>query len=125
MPGTATTSSPRTTSGHDSRAERGIFASTNTSWIFFDRPASRSPSRDPVPARPGSCLKPWHAAANPPPAPPDFTVKRDRRAPEPARVVLPHRGDAAAEVEPLRAGRRAEQLVERRRPALREPKQVP
>ena len=31
IPGTATTSSPRTTSGHCSRSERGIFASTNTS----------------------------------------------------------------------------------------------
>src|SRR5437763_459271 len=43
MPGTATTSSPRTTSGHASRSERGTFASTNTSWIFRLLPASRSP----------------------------------------------------------------------------------
>src|SRR5205823_14699596 len=53
-PGTATTSSPRTTSGHVSRSERGILASTNTSWIFFDRPASRSPARQVRTLRPGS-----------------------------------------------------------------------
>src|SRR4029453_9743996 len=39
IPGTATTSSPRTTRGHSSLSERGIFASTKTSWIFFERPA--------------------------------------------------------------------------------------
>src|SRR5215212_3009845 len=53
-PGTATTSSPRTTSGHASRWERGIFASTNTSWIFLLRPASRSPGRHPRTLRPFS-----------------------------------------------------------------------
>src|SRR5262249_56623597 len=54
MPGTATTSSPRTTSGHPSRSERGIFASTNTSCTFFERPARRSPGRQPRTRSPGS-----------------------------------------------------------------------
>ena len=53
-PGTATTSPPRTTSGQPSRSERGILASTNTSWIFFERPASRSPGLHPRTIRPGS-----------------------------------------------------------------------
>ena len=44
----------RTTSGHDSRSERGILASTNTSWIFLVRPASRSPARHPRTLRPRS-----------------------------------------------------------------------
>ena len=54
MPGTATTSSPRTTSGHASRSDRGILASTNTSWIFFERPTSRSPGLQPRTLRPSS-----------------------------------------------------------------------
>src|SRR5918999_1099919 len=53
IPGTHTTSSPRTTSGQASRSERGTFASTNTSWIFFERPASRSPGRQARTLRPG------------------------------------------------------------------------
>src|SRR5256714_2016108 len=53
-PGTATTSSPRTTRGHASRSDRGILASTNTSWIFLRRPASRSPARHARTLRPGS-----------------------------------------------------------------------
>src|SRR4029453_12785156 len=40
------------------------------------------------------------------------------RALEPDVFVLAHRGQPAAEVEPLRAGGRGEQLVERRRPRL-------
>ena len=44
-PGTATTSSPRTTSGQPSRSALGTFASTNRSCTFFRRPASRSPGR--------------------------------------------------------------------------------
>ena len=54
MPGTATTSSPRTTSGHASRSERGTFASTNRSCTFTLLPASRSPARQPRTWRPGS-----------------------------------------------------------------------
>src|SRR2546430_4703863 len=54
IPGTAITSSPRTTRGHASRSDRGILASTNTSWIFLRRPASRSPARHPRTLRPGS-----------------------------------------------------------------------
>src|SRR5918992_3777002 len=53
IPGTQTTSSPRTTRGQASRSERGTFASTNTSWIFFERPASRSPGRQARTLRPG------------------------------------------------------------------------
>src|SRR5207302_3767594 len=53
-PGTATTSSPRTTRGHASRSDRGILASTNTSWIFLRRPASRSPARHARTLRPAS-----------------------------------------------------------------------
>src|SRR5205823_2079421 len=56
IPGTATTSSPRTTSGHDSRSVRGIFASTNTSCTFFRRPARRSPARQFLTFRPGMSL---------------------------------------------------------------------
>src|SRR5438094_251195 len=54
MPGTATTSSPRTTSGQPSRSERGTFASTKTSCTFFDRPASRSPGLQPRTRSPGN-----------------------------------------------------------------------
>ena len=97
IPGTATTSSPRTTSGHPSRSERGILASTNTSWIFFDRPASRSPGRHPRTLSPGS------SAVDAPGAPAHLAVEVDRRPLEPEAVVLAHRLDAAAEVDALRA----------------------
>src|SRR6266542_4922411 len=60
IPGTATTSSPRTTSGHASRSDLGIFASTNTSWIFFLRPASRSPGRHPRTISPFSSAEMRH-----------------------------------------------------------------
>src|SRR5262245_11830482 len=53
IPGTASTSSPRTTSGHASRSERGTFASTKTSCSFLRLPASRSPGRQPRTCRPG------------------------------------------------------------------------
>ena len=53
MPGTATTSSPRTTSGQASRSERGTFASTKTPAPSCARPASRSPARQPRTCRPG------------------------------------------------------------------------
>src|SRR5207247_359195 len=53
-PGTAITSSPRTTSGQASRSALGIFASTNTSWIFFLRPESRSPGLQPRTLSPSS-----------------------------------------------------------------------
>ena len=65
IPGTATTSSPRTTSGQPSRSERGILASTNTSWIFFVRPASRSPGRHPRTIRPGSSDRISHPPSRP------------------------------------------------------------
>ena len=91
------TSSPRTTSGQPSRSERGIFASTNTSWIFFERPASRSPARHPRTLRPGSVER----MRQPPNATSPVELDGARLEPEP--VVLAHRLDAAAEVDPLRA----------------------
>ncbi len=45
----------------------------------------------------------------------DLAAQLDRAALEPEPVVLAHRLDAAAEVDALRAGRRVEQLGERRR----------
>src|SRR4029078_5460151 len=45
IPGTAQTSSSRTTTGQESRSSRGTFASTKTSWSFLRRPARRSPGR--------------------------------------------------------------------------------
>src|SRR5262249_61741992 len=46
------------------------------------------PSGEPVAGAPGSYLKPWHVGGDPPLAPADFTVKRDRRALEPDRLRL-------------------------------------
>src|SRR5581483_9031160 len=60
IPGTATTSPPRATTGHPSRSARGTFASTKTSWSFFRRPARRSPGRRPRTTRPGSSLSISH-----------------------------------------------------------------
>ena len=74
MPGTATTSSPRTTSGQPSRSERGTFASTNTSWIFF-RAAG-----EPVARAPPSYLKPWQLRLDPPFAPLDRAARSWARA---------------------------------------------
>src|SRR5580765_4384225 len=82
------------------------------------------PSGEPVAGAPGSYLKAWQVGGDPPVAPADLAVERDGRALEPDALVLAHRGQAAAEVEPLRAGRRRKQLVERRRLALREAQQV-
>ena len=94
MPGTATTSSPRTTSGHASRSERGTFASTNTSCTFFLRPASRSPGS------PAAYLKAWHARRDRPRAPAHL-ARRARPAPRSSqtRSYSRTRLHAAAEVE--------------------------
>ena len=93
MPGTATTSSPRTTSGHDSRSERGIFASTNRSWIFFFLPASRSPGLQPRTLSPASSERILHAPHR------HLAGEIDRAVLEPEPVVLAHRLKAAAEIE--------------------------
>src|SRR5262249_30582819 len=41
------------------------------------------PSGEPVAGAPGSYLKPWHVRRDPPLAPADFAVERDRRPLEP------------------------------------------
>src|SRR5205085_6118645 len=73
------------------------------------------PAGEPVARPPPANSKPGQLGANPPTAPFDLADERDRRALEPEAVVLAHRLDAAAEVDPARAGRRVEQLRERRR----------
>src|SRR4051794_3199575 len=61
------------------------------------------PSGEPVAGPPASYLKAWHVGRDPPAAPLHLSVQRDRRALDPDAVVLAHRGDAAAEVEPPQA----------------------
>src|SRR5689334_13342444 len=82
------------------------------------------PSGEPVAGAPGPYLKAWLVGGDAPRAPAHLAVECDRRALEPDAVVLAHGGDAAAEVEPPRAGRRREQLVERGWLSLREAQQV-
>src|SRR5262249_58097312 len=67
---------------------------------------------------------PGGAGGVPPPPQADSPLGRPGRALAPPAVVPPHGGDAPAEVEPLRTGRRPEQAVERRRLILGEPEQV-
>ena len=107
-PGTTTTSSPRTTSGHASRSERGIFASTKRSCTFFlaVRRAGRraaSPGRR-GPRRRGSIVQPPHSTA---PVEPDRGRARARRgrtrAPPPGR----RRGRRASSRRATRAAPRA------------------
>src|SRR5438105_1866639 len=83
----------------------------------------RSPG-EPVAGTPGSYLKAWQLRSDPPLAPADLAFEGKWCRLEPDTVVLTHRREAATEVEPLRAGGRREQLVQRRRLALREPQQV-
>src|SRR4051794_1385871 len=82
------------------------------------------PSGEPVAGAPGSYLKAWHVGGDPPLAPANLAVERDRRALEPDAAVLAHGREPGAEVEALRAGARGEQRVERRRLALREAAQI-
>src|SRR5439155_14975048 len=83
----------------------------------------RSPG-EPIAGAPGSYLKAWEVRGDAPLAPPDLAFERDRRLLEPDALVLAHRRQPTAEVEPLRAGGRGQQLVEGRRLSLRAPEQV-
>ena len=91
-------------------------ASTNTSWIFFERPARRSPGLHPRTIRPGSSERMRQ--------PPQSTSPRSSTGPRSSqrRSCSRTAWSAAAEVDAPRAGRRVEQLGERRwqRPALLE-----
>src|SRR5262245_50007914 len=76
---------------------------------------------------PRSYLKAWPLGLDDPLPPTDGSFKRHRAALEPQPVVLAHRLEAAAQVEPLRPGRRREQLREGRRERgalLQRPEQV-
>src|SRR6185312_6063847 len=86
----------------------------------------RSPG-EPIAGTPGPYLKAWELRSDTPLAPAHFrvAVERHRSPLEPDALVLAHGGQAAAEVEPFRAGLRGEQLVERRRLALGQTQQVP
>src|SRR6266540_937144 len=83
----------------------------------------RSPG-EPIAGAPGSYLKAWEARGNPPFAPAHLGVEHHGCALEPDTLVLPHSRQSATEVEPLRAGSRGEQLVERGRICLRQSEQV-
>src|SRR5882724_725887 len=83
----------------------------------------RSPS-EPIAGAPGPYLKAWKVRGDPPLAPTHLAVECDRRALEPDAVVLTDSGQAGAEIEPPRARGRREQLVERRRLTVREPKEI-
>ena len=82
------------------------------------RPGSSAPTRQAVPGPPASHSKSWQLGADPPLPPAHLAVELDRPVLEPEPLVLAHRLDAAAEVDALRAGRRGEQLGERRRQRL-------
>src|SRR5689334_20330851 len=82
------------------------------------------PSGEPVAGAPGPYLKAWHVGGDTPVAPADLAIERDGRAFEPDIAVLPDRRQPTAEVEPLRARRRRQQLVERGRLSLSKPEQV-
>src|SRR4051812_35163264 len=83
----------------------------------------RSPG-EPIAGTPGSYLKAWELRGDPPLAPAHLAGESDGRLLDPDIVVFADRGQAAAEVESLRPGRRGEQLVERRRQALGESPQI-
>src|SRR5437870_4059615 len=84
-----------------------------------------APSSEPVARAPGSYLKAWELRLDAPRAPAHLALQRHGRALQPDAVVLTHRRQAAAEVEPLRADCGREQLVERRRTLLGETQKVP
>src|SRR6266511_3094989 len=81
-------------------------------------------SGEPIAGTPGPYLKAWELRGDPPLAPADLALERHRRALEPDALVLAHRGEAPAEVEPLRACGGCEQLVQRGRLSFRESEQV-
>src|SRR5207344_1747578 len=72
-------------------------------------------SGEPVAGPPATYLKACELRFNPPPTPADVSVQRDRGLLEPDAVVFADRGEAVAEVDPLRAGARGEEVVELRR----------
>src|SRR5205814_9126146 len=82
------------------------------------------PRGEPVAGSPGSYLKAWQVRRDPPLAPAHLALERQRRALEPDVVVLAHRRQPPAEVEPSRSGRGTQQLVERGRLFPRKPEQV-
>src|SRR6185312_10224267 len=59
----------------------------------------RSPG-EPIAGTPGPYLKAWELRGNAPLAPADLAVERDGSALEPDPVVLTHRSQAVAEIEP-------------------------
>src|SRR5262249_45499121 len=76
------------------------------------------PPGEPVAGAPGPYLKAWELRGNPPPSPQHLPVEGDGGPFQPDLVVFAHRGDAAAEVEPPRAGRRRKECLRRRGPLL-------
>src|SRR5262249_60830987 len=62
-----------------------------------------SAAGEPVARPPASYLKAWQRGFNPPGAPANGPVERDRALLEPHPVVLADRGQAAPPVQPLRA----------------------
>src|SRR5262249_60187442 len=76
------------------------------------------PTGKPAAGAPPAYLKPGEARLDAPPAPRDRPVEGGRAALQPEPVVLPHRLDAVAEIQTLRAERRLEQLGELRRERL-------
>src|SRR5579864_2385036 len=64
------------------------------------------PTCQPVAGPPSAHSKPFELRADRPVAPPDLAGQVDRPALEPEPLLLAHRLDAAAEVDPLRADRR-------------------
>src|SRR5437764_14049574 len=62
-----------------------------------------APPGEAVARAPGSYLKAWQLRFDAPSAPADLAVERDRRPLEPDVVVLANGGEAAAEIETLRA----------------------
>jgi hypothetical protein len=107
-PGTRDSSHRSTRVATPSRSERGILASTNTSWIFLRRPASLSPGLQPRTLRPGARTRSSRSPSEPFPS--SATGLRSSQGP----VVLRTRLDAVAEIEPLRAHVRRDQVGDRR-----------
>src|SRR5215210_1128297 len=82
------------------------------------------PSGEPIAGTPGPYLKAWKVRGNPPLAPADRAVERDRCALEPDLLVFARNGDPTPEVQAPRPGRRRQQLIEWRRLARSQPEEV-
>src|SRR5436190_2573361 len=115
-PGTATTSRPRTTRGHASRSDRGILASTNTSWTFLRRPASRSPGRQLLTLRPGSADSILHGPQRTAPSSATGVCSSQTRSYSRTAVRPPPR---SSRFEPVRSARSSSSLEGRRSAARR------